>query len=292
MVGENLMTSKRLQRIIFFVLISAFVLLPCVTAAQQGTPTVVIAAKTSMVKVKPSIEAEVVQPVGRGAEFKVTASSEGWLKVSLGDGREGWLPKGEVGLKVSHQGKVCVEMGLSDGLKSGALEGGFRGTGGSTGDSVVLRAKGKLKLEICPELEPGTVLGNVNSAGQNMVVQSLRGIPQGDRIRWVPRLSFEPETEIEYIFEAYCLNFSKHNPEESDRLVPAGTVPEELRGILNVKSSDIDATQLALWAVTDNLSREAARNVFNATDSDVENARLIIVQAGLRPSSYRLFAPQ
>ncbi len=262
-----------------------------VLSAQQET-TVVVAAKTSLVRLRPSVEGEIVQRVGSGAEFKVTASSEGWVKVSLANGKEGWLPKGEIGIKVNRQGHVCVEIELSKGLKLGAIQGGFRGTGESSGDSVILRAKGTLRLEICPQFEPGSVLRNRNAGGQDMVLLSLAGIPEGDRLRLVSHLTFEPEVETEYAFEAYCLNFRKHNPSDSDDLVLSDKAPGDIQKLLGVKGFDLHPIQLAIWAVTDNVTPQEARDVFGSTDANIADARRLIERAGLIPSQYRLFTQQ
>jgi hypothetical protein len=84
---------------------------------------------------------------------------------------------------------------------------------------VELKAKGTLTFSLCPELRPGSLLRNANAAGQNMVIRKLAGIPDGNFLRLVPRLKFEPSVEAEYVFEAYCVNFHKDNPSASDSLV-------------------------------------------------------------------------
>jgi Bacterial SH3 domain len=289
------MTSRRSSLFPVAVLLNVIVLLAyanCAVAAQRRPTVVVVAAKTSLIRARPSLEAAVVRSSARGAEFKLTASSEGWVKVSLAGGGKGWLPKEEVGIKVNRHGHVCVEIGLAKGLELGAIEGKFRGTGGSSGDSITLNAKGTLKLSICPEFEPCSVLRNQNETGQNMVLRSLRGVRQGPFIRLVPRLSFEPEVETEYVFDAYCLNFNKHNPSPSDQLALEGRAPGDIQRILNVKASDVPAVQLAVWALTDNVSREDAREIFHATDSDFNNATVVFQKAGLDPRQYRLFSPE
>jgi Bacterial SH3 domain len=263
---------------------------PRALATQPNPTVVVVAAKTSLVRARPSLEAAVVRSSARGAEFKLTASSEGWVKISLAGGGKGWLPKEEIGIKVNHHGHVCVEMSLAKGLELGAIDGGFRGTGGSSGDSVTLSAKGKLKLSICPEFEPGSVLRNQNEAGQNMVLR--RGIRHGPFVRLVPRLSFEPEVETEYVFDAYCLNFNKHNPSPSDQLTLEGKAPGDIQRVLNLKAAGVSAVQLSVWALTDNVSREDARQIFRATDSDINNASLVFRKAGLDPRQYRLFSQE
>lgn len=259
-------------------------------AQPQDAPKVVVAAKTSLVHLRPSAEAEVVVSADKNAEFTVTGSTEGWVKVAVGTKGEGWLPKVEVGLKVEHDGNVCVELELSDALKLGSVQGGFHGTGASTGDSVEFEGKGTLSLDLCPEIRPGTVLHNANGGGQDMVIRKLEGIPEGNQIVLVPRLRFEPSVEAKYVFEAYCVNFHKENPGSSDVLSPAGNANTAVLQILKVDNGDDDTgLQLAIWAATDNLTPAEARQKFNATPDDIAHARQIVQAAGLAAASYRLF---
>jgi hypothetical protein len=151
---------------------------PSSIEAKQDRTVVVIRAKSAL-KAKPSAEAELVLQASRDEEFKVTGSTEGWVKVAIKGGGEGWLPETEVGLKIDRAGRVCVEVSLEKALDLGALDGAFRGNGSSSGDSVTLRAKGALTAEICPKFEPGMVLANQNAAAQSMVVSRLRGRPSG-----------------------------------------------------------------------------------------------------------------
>jgi hypothetical protein len=270
-------------------LLAALSVVGTFAAAETAGGTVVVAAKRSLVRGSPSLEAKVVVPAAVGTEFEVVGSSAGWVKVALATGGEGWLPKGEVALKVNRDGKVCLEMGLEEALKLGSLQGGFAGTGGSSGDSVVLRAKGKLKLEICPEFRRGTTLANANAGAQSMVLASLRGIPEGAYLRPVAHLRFEPEVEAEYIFEAYCLDFHKDNPSGSDQLSMSGAAPEAVQKVLSVSTTDVMAKQLAIWAITDDVNAQDVEAKFGATQSDIHNARRVLEMAGVQPATYQLF---
>jgi hypothetical protein len=106
----------------------------------------------------------------------------------------------------------------------------------------------------------------------------------------VAELRFEPGVEAEYAFEAYCLNFEKDNPSGSDRLLIEGRAQEEVVRILNVPSSSIEGRQLAIWAVTDDISAADAREKFQATSADLAAARKILQSAGLTVDRYRLFS--
>jgi len=259
-------------------------------ARAQEPQTAIVLANTGVVRLAPSLEAEAVLAAPRGTEFTVSASTEGWVKVALATGGEGWIPEAELGLKVRRAGDVCVEMGLKEAIDLGAIDGGFRGTGSSTGDAVVLRGSGTLTVAICPEFRPGSVLRNANASGQDMVAIKLRGASSGLYISPVAELRFEPAVEAEYVFEAYCLNFFKENPAESDRMTLAEPAPESVLSIIEVGGPDIEATQLAIWAVTDDITRTDAQTHFAATDEQIAAARSLITSAGLSAASYRLFS--
>ena len=89
--------------------------------AKEERTAIVIASK-AVLQAKPSAEAEVVLPVSRDTQFKVTGSTEGWVKVALKGGGEGWLPEAEVGLKIDHAGRACVEVSLDRALDLGAVD--------------------------------------------------------------------------------------------------------------------------------------------------------------------------
>jgi len=208
----------------------------------------------------------------------------------LGHSRgEGWLPQAELGLKVKRGGRVCLELGLKEALDLGSIDGVFTGTGSSSGDSIILRAKGSMTVAICPELQPGMILANANGAAQNMVLRSVRGIPSGSRFSPVSEIRFEPGVETEYLFEAYCLDFEKDNPSGSDRLSLRGRVPEPAQNVLAVESPSINAIQLAMWAVTDDISRLDALTKFAAQQSHISEAKRIVELAGLESAEYQLF---
>jgi hypothetical protein len=252
--------------------------------------SVVVIKTKAVLKAKPSAEAEVVLEATRDTEFKVIGSTEGWLKVSLKGGGEGWLPEAEVGVKVNRAGRVCVEVSLEKALQLGALDGTFRGTGSSSGDSVVLKAKGTLTLEVCPRFVPGTVLENQNAQAQNMVLASLRGRPSGSFIEPEVELHFEPGIEAEHVFEAYCINFDKENPATSDLLSVKGPATEDIAKILAAHSSNLEAVQLAIWAITDDVSPHDASEKFGATAVDINSARKLIESVGLNATRFKLFA--
>jgi hypothetical protein len=117
-------------------------------------------------------------------------------------------------------------------IATGKARVSIKGTGGSSGDSIKVNiAKGPNAAPGPVEISvpPGTILSNGNSAGQNMVVGEVRG-------REVSENSFTPTSDIvltgtapvTYVLSAFCVNFEKDNPSESDSFSvgqPDSTIP-------------------------------------------------------------------
>ena len=259
------------------------------TQPPESEDFVVVAASVGVVRAEPRAGAEAVVEIPRDIELRVVGSSPGWIKVFPSGGGEGWLPDSHVAARVTRDGTVCLEMSLKDAIEVGALDGGFRGNKKSSGDSVILRATGALTASLCPEFSGGLVVENANARAQDMVLRRLRGIWDGKRWEPAVRLRFEAGVETEYIFEAYCLNFDKKNPSGSDTLALGGMAPSAVVQLLSVENPDIKGLQLAIWAVTDNVTLQDAQEDFNATTQDIAIARRTVEAAELTPLDYRLF---
>ncbi|OFW06713.1 MAG: hypothetical protein A3H96_20560 [Acidobacteria bacterium RIFCSPLOWO2_02_FULL_67_36] len=255
----------------------------------QQTP-VILVSQIGSLRAEPSADAPVVGQVARGTELRIVEMRPGWAHVVPVNGLQGWLDEKDFGRRVSSDAGDCVEMGLREALSVGAIVGGFRGTGGSSGDAVVFQGRAALPIAVCPVWTSPLKLENSNAAGQSMVVTKLRGIPRGELIEPKTRLRFDPARDTEYVFEAYCLDFRKDNPSGSDHLRFSDGVPPDVAKVLAAGSGDVHALQLAVWAVTDNTSASDARQKFSATDKDLLAARAVVVAAGLPAERYRLFA--
>src|ERR1017187_325307 len=118
--------------------------------------------------------------------------------------------------------------------------------------------------------------------GDNVYLFGLRITPAFE-------LRFEPGIEAEYLFEAYCINFTKDNPGTTDRLTPKGPAADEIKKILALKSDNLMAVQLAIWAITDNVSPHDANEKFDATTADINAARRLMEAAGLPANRFQLF---
>ena len=133
---------------------------------------------------------------------------------------------------------------------------------------------------------------------QNMVALKVRGIPTGPMtFRPVSKMVLTSNQPQEFILQTYCLDFHKANPSESTTFsVGAACSPEVLQMLealdkVPASKRSIGAIQAAIWAVTENVSREELLARFPVTAEDIESARAILQAAGIDPLSRRLFAP-
>jgi hypothetical protein len=152
----------------------------------------------------------------------------------------------------------------------------FRGTGGSSGDSIEAtvvstpKASGDLVLTIAP----GTHLQSGNSGAQNMVIAGVKG-------QVVNENSYTPRSEIRvsgtprtYVFDAYCTDFEKDNPSTETKF-KLGEVDPVLACILSEANSTI-VKQAAVWIYTDKASYSHVNQKFTVSQSDWDAAKVIV----------------
>jgi hypothetical protein len=169
---------------------------------------------------------------------------------------------------------------LPTAIATGQVRARVRGTGGSSGDSINIEvAKGPAApngpLEVT--VPPGTILTNGNAAGQNMVVAEVIG-------RLVGGSNYTPASSIlltgldaaTYILSAFCLNFEKDNPSESDSFT-VGQADALLACIMNSSSElSIEARQAAVWIYTDGVTYEHMNEKFSVSRQDFSAGQDIV----------------
>jgi len=172
---------------------------------------------------------------------------------------------------------------LVDAVDRGLIEVEFRGTGACAGEVIELKVTLNLDVSVDIETEPGLILVN-SGVGQNMIVAEE------------DTLTVKVEVELEVEIEAYCLDSHKANPSDEETLhleTDPGTYGEvvvelmqSLRGAPSERRS-VKAVQIALWVVTDDVSRDDIRFYFS--EQDVEDAGWLLENAGIDISGKRLF---
>lgn len=159
---------------------------------------------------------------------------------------------------------------LAAAVAAGKVSATFQGTGGSTGDSVMVTVKKKNSVggDITLTIPTGTRLESRNSSEQDMVISSVRGVMMGEGTyspNSVIQASSSPQT---YILDAYCAELDKNNPSTGNSF-SLGTVDPQLACILSeAKNLSAEAKQAAVWIYTDKAEFNHVNNKFNVSKSD------------------------
>lgn len=184
---------------------------------------------------------------------------------------------------------------LSEAVDNGLIEAKITGSGASSGDSVNLELTRLTSDRMEITVPKGMVL-IASDESQNMVVHRVSGIPEDSK--WIIPVSeivldsSDPQT---YILEAYCLDFHKNNPGSNTRFSIETTTDPEIQSILDALdnlSQDIttvEAIQTAIWISTDDLSKEELLDKFPVDQKEIDNARIILEEAGIDTTSKLFF---
>ncbi|MFQ6095883.1 MAG: thioester domain-containing protein, partial [Candidatus Bathyarchaeia archaeon] len=125
----------------------------------------------------------------------------------------------------------------------------------------------------------------VNSgSGQNMIVAES------------DTLTVKPEVELELDIEAYCLDLHKENPSTEETFTiqtDPGVYGEDVINLMKslegvpISQRSYDAVQIALWVITDDVSREDIRIFFS--EQDIDDAKWLLEKAGIDTAGKKLF---
>jgi len=198
----------------------------------------------------------------------------------------------------------CVENGggekiqkctLSEAVKNGWVKvERIYGVGSSSGDSIMIDIKRVVNYTLEIEIEAGREITTSIDSEQNMIIRGIKGKPK-DAAMYEPRVKITLDAqEIEtYILEAYCLDFDKDNPSEQNRF-SIGGINSEIKKIFNAadklpEAGSVAAIQMAIWAVTDDISRQEVEEKLDINEEDIRNAKILLEKAGMDISHKRLF---
>jgi hypothetical protein len=165
-------------------------------------------------------------------------------------------------------------------MANGQVRATVQGTGGSSGDSINIQiAKGPNApagpLEVT--VPAGTVLSNGNAAGQNMVVAEVIGrVIDGSSYTPVSSIVLSGVEAATYVLSAFCMNFQKDNPSESDtfRVGP----PDATLACIMTNSSEltVEARQAAVWIFTDRITYDHMNEKFPLSRQDFNAGQAVV----------------
>jgi HEAT repeat protein len=192
---------------------------------------------------------------------------------------------------------TCGPTTLKNAIIEELVDATFEGTGTTSGPSIVAKIRNKTDRDLSIATS-GTVLKSKDPLVQDMIVKRAQERVQGiwDWIEpletgLVDCITLSPGEVATYILDAYCLNFNRATPHESDRFSVEGEPPAELKQLFSIlgqvpaKQASEEAVQVAIWVITDNITLNELNARFpTAGPNDVENARALLDKAGI-PSS-------
>lgn len=172
---------------------------------------------------------------------------------------------------------------LAEAIDSDKISVEISGTGYSSGQSMRIKINSNLNMIINITLKPGIVLANSGS-GQNMITAESKTI------------KVKPKIEVDIEIEAYCLDAHKDNPSSSETFsiqADSGKYGEDaikllqsLEDVSDYKKSVI-AIQIALWVITDDISREDI--AFDFSEEDINDAKWLLENVEIDISNKKLF---
>lgn len=166
---------------------------------------------------------------------------------------------------------------LQDAAARGLIEYTLVGTGGSSGDTLMLHVRRLGDQEVVLYVDPGTVFGPSEAGFQRMVVAGVRGIvadPQSGGYFEIDTIRLDTPDLRVYVLEAYCMDFELENPTAAVSFAPLAYDPRAAAVIGAAKSSGLTmpATQAAIWLDRGHVTKEDIGAKFEASDQELEDA--------------------
>jgi hypothetical protein len=189
------------------------------------------------------------------------------------------------------------EMSLGQAISNGVVDARITGTGGSSGDAIMLGLTRRTAADVQIDLPTGTLLVASSSAFQNMAVRGVKGEASSQHsITYVATgvIVLTQDGEQWFVVEAYCLGLYLENPGYSTDFSVGGLASPQVVQVLEAAGRlqpqpSVAAVQLAVWAVSEDSTAGEVTSRFEADQSDFSQARAILVEAGIDPNSRRMF---
>ena len=190
-------------------------------------------------------------------------------------------------------------LNLSEAIREQVVKAEIRGTGDSSGDSILLKLTCLVPRTVQINIPIGTVLISDDPSVQSMVIRKVKGIAVGAmRYQPVKSIILNSNEPKEYVLEAYCLDFHKENPsKESTFWVRPDPANSEIIDVLKTADrldpeiATVPAIQTAIWALTEDMSEDELKERFRVTPEDIENAKAVLDTAGFEAKTFRLYTP-
>lgn len=169
---------------------------------------------------------------------------------------------------------------LASAIASGQVTATFRGTGGSSGDTihVTVRKKHAGDGSITLTVPFGLRLNSRNAGEQDMVISGVTGIMTGGE-SYSPRSAIEATTSpTTYVLNAYCAEFEKDNPSEGSGFTVGSVDPIAGCILSGAAGLSTEAKQAAIWIYTDKASFQHVNEKFSVSRSDWDSAQSVVTK--------------
>jgi hypothetical protein len=186
-------------------------------------------------------------------------------------------------------------LAIDQALKDSRVDATFVSTGGSSGDVCVGTFKHAQGESFNLQIPTGTVLRNDDSNHESFVVVRLKGELQSVSSKmYTEKKAIILSSGDEFIggLECYSLDALLESPESSDSFSVDGVVSGDTKAVVEALENDdnLAANQIAVWATTDDLTRDDLDLIgYTFKDSDIDAAKQIVEKAKLDPASFKIF---
>jgi hypothetical protein len=186
---------------------------------------------------------------------------------------------------------------LLDAIDQGLVRAEFTGNGSASGAAMLLRVARTSPSDLTLMVPLGLLLLNGDAEEQDMVVRQLLGESRGgSSYRPLTLIELRDDDEHVFILEAYCLEATLDNPARGSGFTPAGLAGEDVIAVLEAvdrvpdADEEITVIQAAVWAITDDISRDELDEIgYGLDDDEAELAAAILREAGFDATAFRLF---
>ena len=194
---------------------------------------------------------------------------------------------------------------LAEAISAGYVQANITGVSGasigsagaSSGDVIILHIKRLVNYPIeITVLPTGTLLVPNSASAQTMAILKLEGIEVGSGYhRARSQIILDTSEPVEYLFSAYCVDFTKNNPNATTTFTQSGMANPDVIKIFNIldqlpsNTTSITAIQTAVFVVTNNVSASELSSRFTSSTTEIQNAKTILQEAGISTTNKRLF---
>jgi hypothetical protein len=206
------------------------------------------------------------------------------------------LCAGLAGLALLLAGCAPAQEVTLDQALAGKLVGVRYTSHGTYGDTVVAAFTSNVDQSLAITVEPGTLLQNRHSGSESLVVYRYKG-----ELTSATDYTYRTDTAVNLagpkasqlaLLECYSVNALAAPASDDDDFVASGKADSDTLAVIRAATDDdsIEAKQIAVWAVTDDVSADELKAVqFTYASADLAAARAILERAGLNPADFTLF---